>query len=47
MEGFLSEKQNIRRLDNTALYVDAYYQFLDRPELVVACDIILVNCYPF
>ena len=28
-------------------YVDAYYQFLDRPALVSACDVILVNCYPF
>ena len=28
-------------------YVDAYYQFLDRPSLVDACDIVLVNCYPF
>lgn len=28
-------------------YVDAYYQFLDRPALVGACDVILANCYPF
>jgi glycoside/pentoside/hexuronide:cation symporter, GPH family len=28
-------------------YVDAYYQFLNRPALVGACDVILVNCYPF
>ncbi len=28
-------------------YVDAYYQFLDRPALVNACDVILANCYPF
>jgi glycoside/pentoside/hexuronide:cation symporter, GPH family len=28
-------------------YVDAYYQFLERPELVNACDIIPINCYPF
>ena len=28
-------------------YVDAYYQFEDRPELTKACDIILANCYPF
>ncbi|QBN20578.1 MFS transporter [Flavobacterium nackdongense] len=27
--------------------VDAYYQFLDRPALVDACDLILANCYPF
>jgi GPH family glycoside/pentoside/hexuronide:cation symporter len=28
-------------------YVDAYYQFIERPALVEACDVILVNCYPF
>jgi glycoside/pentoside/hexuronide:cation symporter, GPH family len=28
-------------------YVDAYYQFLDKPALVDACDVILTNCYPF
>ncbi|MFY7900519.1 MAG: MFS transporter, partial [Chitinophagaceae bacterium] len=28
-------------------YVDAYYQYLNRPNLVAACDIILINCYPF
>jgi glycoside/pentoside/hexuronide:cation symporter, GPH family len=28
-------------------YVDAYYQFVKRSELIDACDVILVNCYPF
>ncbi|WP_299887195.1 MFS transporter [uncultured Lacinutrix sp.] len=28
-------------------YVDAYYQFVERPKLVDACDVILANCYPF
>jgi GPH family glycoside/pentoside/hexuronide:cation symporter len=28
-------------------YVDAYYQFMERPGLVNACDIIPINCYPF
>lgn len=28
-------------------YVDAYYQFLNRPALTDVCDIILANCYPF
>ena len=28
-------------------YVDAYYQFMDRPALVDACDVILTNFYPF
>ena len=27
--------------------VDAYFQFLDRPALVAACDVVLPNCYPF
>jgi glycoside/pentoside/hexuronide:cation symporter, GPH family len=27
--------------------VDAYYQFLERPDLVAACDLVLPNCYPF
>ena len=28
-------------------YVDAYYQFVERPKLVEACDVLLANCYPF
>lgn len=28
-------------------YVDAYYHFLEKPLLVDACDVILINCYPF
>ena len=28
-------------------YVDAYYHFLDKPALVDACDVVLINCYPF
>lgn len=28
-------------------YVDAYYQFLDRPNLISSCDLLLVNFYPF
>lgn len=28
-------------------YVDAYYQFLERPKLIDACDLILCNFYPF
>ncbi|MFT4738294.1 MAG: GPH family glycoside/pentoside/hexuronide:cation symporter [Paraglaciecola sp.] len=33
--------------DINVSYVDAYYQFNERPNLVNACDIILANCYPF
>ncbi len=28
-------------------YVDAYYEFVDRPKITEHCDIILANCYPF
>ncbi|WP_405294267.1 MFS transporter [Algibacter sp. Ld11] len=28
-------------------YVDAYFQFSERPKLVEACDVVLANCYPF
>jgi exo-beta-1,3-glucanase (GH17 family) len=28
-------------------YVDAYYEFSDRPEMTSVCDVILSNCYPF
>jgi glycoside/pentoside/hexuronide:cation symporter, GPH family len=27
--------------------VDAYFQFLERPALAAACDVLLPNCYPF
>jgi len=28
-------------------YVDAYYKYLEHPKLAEACDVLLVNCYPF
>ena len=28
-------------------YVDAYYEFANRPKITEACDVILANCYPF
>jgi len=28
-------------------YVDAYYEFDQRPELAEICDVILCNCYPY
>lgn len=28
-------------------YVDAYYEFTNRPRITEACDVILTNCYPF
>ncbi len=31
----------------TVGYVDAYYEFTDRPRITELCDVILCNCYPF
>ncbi len=28
-------------------YVDAYFQFIERPQLVEHTDMLLINCYPF
>ncbi len=28
-------------------YVDAYYEFVQRPRITKACEIILCNCYPY
>ena len=28
-------------------YVDAYYEFTNRPKITQACDVILANCYPY
>ncbi|CAL2104565.1 Beta-1,3-glucanase, family GH17 [Tenacibaculum sp. 190130A14a] len=28
-------------------YVDAYYEFTERPKITQACDVILTNCYPY
>lgn len=28
-------------------YVDAYYQFVQNPQLSAICDVILCNCYPY
>ncbi|MDC1068525.1 glycosyl hydrolase family 17 protein [Candidatus Kapabacteria bacterium] len=33
--------------DIDVAYVDAYYEFRDRPALTEACDVIFANCYPF
>lgn len=31
----------------TVGYVDAYYMFVNYPEIVEACDVLYANCYPF
>lgn len=28
-------------------YVDAYFEFVDRPRITETCDVLLANCYPF
>ncbi len=28
-------------------YVDAYYEFINRPAITEACEVIFTNCYPF
>ncbi|WP_298532229.1 glycosyl hydrolase family 17 protein [uncultured Algibacter sp.] len=28
-------------------YVDAYYEFSERPRITEACDVVLANCYPY
>ncbi|MDF1560659.1 MAG: glycosyl hydrolase family 17 protein [Bacteroidales bacterium] len=28
-------------------YVDAYYEFVNRPAITEACDVLFINCYPF
>ena len=28
-------------------YVDAYYEFTNRPKITEECDVILANCYPY
>lgn len=33
--------------DIPVTYVDAYYEFVQRPAITEACDVILCNCYPF
>ena len=53
--GDLSEDEllkNINRVKNAIPgipvgYVDAYYEFEDRPKITEVSDVILANCYPF
>jgi len=33
--------------DTPVGYVDAYYEFTNRPAITAACDVILANCYPY
>ena len=53
--GYLSEIELLNHIQDfkTAVpnvevgYVDAYYEFTDRPKITEACDVILANCYPY
>ena len=40
-------KSSIQDLNIPVGYVDAYYEFEERPDITGACDVILANCYPF
>jgi glucan 1,3-beta-glucosidase len=44
---FINEVKEKITTDVPVGYVDAYYEFEDRPVISDACDIILANCYPF
>ena len=45
--GFMAEVRE-RLPSNVPMgYVDAYYEFEDRPQVTEACDVLLTNCYPF
>lgn len=44
--GFIYQVKN-EITDVPVGYVDAYYEFTERPAITEACDVILANCYPF
>ncbi len=44
---FIYEVKDRVTNDTPIGYVDAYYEFSERPRITEACDIILANCYPF
>ena len=47
-ESLVSYINNVKQRVNVPVgYVDAYYEFRDRPNISDACDVILANCYPF
>ncbi|MEZ2415035.1 glycosyl hydrolase family 17 protein [Muriicola sp. E247] len=56
LRGDLTEDELLEKLDQVKKaipagipvgYVDAYYEFAERPRITEACDIVLANCYPF
>jgi exo-beta-1,3-glucanase (GH17 family) len=44
---FIYKVKRTLKVDIPVGYVDAYYEFSERPEITEACDVILANCYPF
>ncbi len=37
-----------KELPNTPVtYIDAYYIFVENPEILEHCDVVMINCYPF
>jgi len=44
---FMAEARERLPADVPMGYVDAYYEFEDRPAVTAACDVLLSNCYPF
>ena len=44
---FMTEARERLPADVPMGYVDAYYEFEDRPAVTAACDVLLSNCYPF
>lgn len=44
---FIAQVKEALPADIPVGYVDAYYEFAQRPKITEACDVILSNCYPF
>ncbi len=44
---FIQQVKDGITTDTPVAYVDAYYEFAERPRITAACDLILANCYPF
>jgi len=47
LEHIYNVKNSVKDSNVPVGYVDAYYEFSDRPNITEACDVILANCYPF
>ena len=44
---FISKVKDAMPDDIPVGYVDAYYEFVQRPAITELCDVILCNCYPY